>query len=1171
MILDFRFWIFDSQAAPQQPPGSAGVSPERIGKRTATQRTGLLRLLLAACAALLVAGSARAAITITRTSSPIFYSDIGHSLDAMYVSYQITNGDAVAYPSVYATISNFTGGVVSLAGGDSGAHALGSLAPGQTKTAFFFLKATAGTATAQTHTITVLNGPAGIGSALATQNFSFTSVDDTTIKALANKVTTIVTGPNPPTVGGIVTVTVTGQTGTIGAAEILSFTPAAFSTWRADAFALVSTNVTLSGGNSGSYNDTLLLPPPASTANTDYVATYTFKTVNTTAAPTQVSPVGYISSGTQVKHTDTGNFGSFAPINPPVNTTVLGSKTANPSALANAGTVTYTLHFTNSGANDATLDRIVDTLPSSPGSPTYVAGTSKFNGAAFADPSINGRVLTWAGTFLIPAGSSRDFVYNVSVPAARGSYVNSAVGFVESTQIDTTLNTSDNAPAQATVTVASADVAVTKTGPASTGANTTFSYTINYVNNGPDAAANVIVKDTLPGAVTFLSASNGGTLSGGVVTWPAIASLANGASGSYTVTVRAPLSGSVVNTASSTADTGDPTPGNNDGSAAGAKVTTTITPLADVATTVSGPATVLPNATFTYTVTATNNGPSPATSVVISDTLPAQVTFLSASNGGTLSGGVVTWPSIASIASGSNVSYTVTVIAPASGTFTNKVSSTSATVDPTASNNDGSAGASQVTTTVGGVNVTGFVYNDANHNIQMDATESGTGLTLYAKLVSSLLPSGPALQAASVDSATGAYAFSNVGLGTYTIVINGDNVLANVTPAVPAGWSGTEFPSQTRSVSVTSIDVPNQNFGLIHALTLSGRVFADNGAGGGTANDGALNGGEGGIAGVTVKLTDTTGATVYDTATTDGAGNYSLLVPNTLANGTQLKVTETNLASYVSTGASTGNTGGSYARASDTITFAFASGTTYTGVNFGDVAAFTFAPDNAQAGLPGSAIVYAHTFTANSAGQVTFSIARTSSPALSGWSSALYLDVNGNSQLDSGDTAINGPIALAAGQTIQILVKEFIPVGAPLNAQDKLTVTASFSYTNASPALTSSAARTDITTVGNPTSAGLVLLKSVDKTTARPGDTIAYTINYSNNSSDNLTNVIIYDNMPAFTTFASASNGALPSGLTGVTLTAPAVGATGPIRWTFAGSLAPGASGTVTFHVTLDQ
>ncbi len=897
-------------------------------------------------------------------------------------------------------------------------------------------------------------------------------------------------------------------------------------------------------------------------------ATFTFQAVG--ASPTSLSPLVSARSGQYKYNSD------FSV--PPVNVTIPAAvnrvslaKSVSATTLSAGATVTYTITASNTGTAATTLDDLVDTLPAGV---TY-AGNVKLNGVASTlTPVVSGSTLTFSdpgGTLVVPGGGTLALAFDATIPNTSGTYTNSVIGHIGTGVIGRT-EALGSAPATAATILALADMSVTKTGPASIGAGVTFSYTINYVNNGPDAAVNVVVKDTLPPEVTFVSASNGGTVSAGLVTWPTIASLANAASGSFTVTVRAPASGSILNSASSTASSGDPTPANNDGSAAGARVTTTISPQADVAATVTGPASVLPGATFNYSVTATNNGLSPAANVVLSDALPAVVVFVSASNGGTLSGSVVTWPTIASLANGASVTYTITVTAPASGTLLEVASSTSTTVDATPANNDGSAAAARVTTTVNsGVNVSGTAYNDANHNIQKDAAESGTGLALFAKLIAAAQPAGPALQAVTVDPATGAFTLPNVPAGNYTIVLNGDSVLANVTRAIPAGWSGTEFPNQTRTVAVTAIPVTNQNFGLINALVLSGRVFADNGATAGIANDGALNGGEGGIAGVIVRLTDATGATLYDTATTDGAGDYALLVPNTLANGTPLKVTETNPAAYISTGASVGNSGGSYDRASDTLTFTLALNATVTGVNFGDVPGITFAPDNAQAGLPGSAIVYAHTFTTGSAGQITFAVARTSSPSVSGWSSALYLDANGNGAVDPGDTQITGPIALTADQTIRILVKEFIPSSAPLNAQDRLTVTANFSYANASPALTATAARTDLTTVGNPTTAGLTLTKSVDKTTARPGEVIAYTITFTNNASDALGNVVISDTTPAFTTFASASNGPLPTGLTGVTVSAPSAGATGAIRWTLIGTLPPGGTGTLTLRITLDQ
>ena len=123
-----------------------------------------------------------------------------------------------------------------------------------------------------------------------------------------------------------------------------------------------------------------------------------------------------------------------------------------------------------------------------------------------------------------------------------------------------------------------ADVQVTKSGPSSVGAGSDFTYTITVTNHGPDAATQVVVRDALPGAVAFVSASNGGAASGGTVTWPAV-SLDDGESVQRTVTVTAPASGTLENVARATAATSDPNAGNNDGSNTAAHVVTTVTPV----------------------------------------------------------------------------------------------------------------------------------------------------------------------------------------------------------------------------------------------------------------------------------------------------------------------------------------------------------------------------------------------------------------------------------------------------------------------------------------------------------------------------------------------------------------------------------------------------------------
>jgi uncharacterized repeat protein (TIGR01451 family) len=144
-----------------------------------------------------------------------------------------------------------------------------------------------------------------------------------------------------------------------------------------------------------------------------------------------------------------------------------------------------------------------------------------------------------------------------------------------------TYTNSDGASfASTTVTVTvtrSADIAVIKTGPASLLAGANFSYTIVVTNLGPSIASNVVVFDDLPTNLVFVSASGGGVFSNNLVVWPPVAALVEQGFTSFTVTVTAPPIGTFVNVARASSDTLDPDPSNNDGSAAGSRVTTDVT------------------------------------------------------------------------------------------------------------------------------------------------------------------------------------------------------------------------------------------------------------------------------------------------------------------------------------------------------------------------------------------------------------------------------------------------------------------------------------------------------------------------------------------------------------------------------------------------------------------
>jgi uncharacterized repeat protein (TIGR01451 family) len=460
--------------------------------------------------------------------------------------------------------------------------------------------------------------------------------------------------------------------------------------------------------------------------------------------------------------------------------------------------------------------------------------------------------------------------------------------------------------------------------------------------------------------------------------------------------------------------------------------------------------------------------------------------------------------------------------------------------------------------------VAGNVYSDANHNAFMDSSETGTGQTLYAKLIQMSYPTR-ALQVATVNTTTGAYNFTNVASDSYSVLIDNNSTNTDVTVTTPTAWIPTEVPTMIRALTVATRDVPLQNFGLFNGSKLTGRVFRDNGAGSGSiANNVVRELNESALPGVPMRATNSAGTTIYDATSTLDDGAYTLWIPASVG-AAAVKVTEANSASFVSTGAAVGNTGGIYDRATDTIAFTNVVGTLYANVNFGDVPANQFDTDGRQSVLPGNVAFYPHRYTAGTAGVITFA---GSAPVTPGWSHTLFLDANCDGAINGADAPLAGGIPVVAAQNVCILARVFASETAAYNAQYPLALNATFAFANS--ALTDALTRNDLTVVGDPGEAGLLLTKSVDRTSALPGEVLIYTITYINHSNGPLTTIKIYDSTPAYTVFNTAACGTLATGLTGCTTTAvPAAGATGNIEWTLAGSLLPGATGTVTFQVTI--
>jgi uncharacterized repeat protein (TIGR01451 family) len=479
------------------------------------------------------------------------------------------------------------------------------------------------------------------------------------------------------------------------------------------------------------------------------------------------------------------------------------------------------------------------------------------------------------------------------------------------------------------------------------------------------------------------------------------------------------------------------------------------------------------------------------------------------------------------------------------------------------------AGSVSVTYTYTPWPLTGSIYNDADHSGFKDAAETGTGLTLYAKLLNETSPGGPALQAVAVNPASGAFLFG-VSRGTYRIVIDDNATLSDVVPLVtPSDWTATQASSGIRSNIVVAADLGGQDFGLIHATTACGRTFRDDGSGSGTANDGVLNGTEGGLGGQVLRLLDA-GNAVLDSVTPGTDGSYCLYIPFTVANGASLRAARTVGSFFLATSASAGNTGGSYSRATDMLTFSNVTSVKYTGLNFGSVPVPAFEGSADQSGTPSSVLWFAHRFTAGSAGQVTFTASYVASPNSPPFTETIYQDSNGNGKIDAGEPLVTGPLSVAAGSVINLLVKVTIPAMAPPGANAQVSLRADMTFSNASPSLSYSLTVLDKLGVMSSVTTGAVqLIKSVDKALAPPGATLVYTIAFTNLGATPVQQLTINDSTPSYTTFLATSAVSLPAALGTMTTTAPSVGVTGTLRWSFAGQLTPGATGSIQFSVML--
>jgi uncharacterized repeat protein (TIGR01451 family) len=371
--------------------------------------------------------------------------------------------------------------------------------------------------------------------------------------------------------------------------------------------------------------------------------------------------------------------------------------------LGNFGVEPNDTNSDNDGGANGLQNYPVISQVSAGGGTTSIAGTLysqtnrtisiEFYTTPACDPTGFGEGNTFLGETSVITDSQGNASFAVALPGAisPGSFVTAIA-----------INNNDTSEFSRCVTTGTADLSVSSSAapePILAGADLVYSFVVT--NNGPSPAVNVQLTHEVPTNTVFQSvnAPPGWTNvappqgSPGTV-MSSVASLASGASATIQVTVRVSATAQpasvITGSASVTSATGDPNAVNNS-----ATTTSNVLAQADLSLTIiDAPDPVSAGQNITYTITITNNGPSVAPSVVLTDNLPASLTYFQcfATAGGSCGGSgnnrTVNFSSIAPNSSATATIVARTTCSVANGTpVTNSASVTANSIDPDSENN----------------------------------------------------------------------------------------------------------------------------------------------------------------------------------------------------------------------------------------------------------------------------------------------------------------------------------------------------------------------------------------------------------------------------------------------------------------------------------------------------
>ncbi|MFD2564890.1 T9SS type B sorting domain-containing protein, partial [Aquimarina rubra] len=778
------------------------------------------------------------------------------------------------------------------------------------------------------------------------------------------------------------------------------------------------------------------------------------------------------------------------------------------------GTVNYTITVTNNGPATATNVSLTDALPTGV---TFVSATpaADYNssvGIWTIGNILNGGIETLTITATVDAGTSGDTITNTVTGVT-----------LDQTDNDTTADD----PSEDIVVNNEVDLVVAKTvDNATPDEGGTVNYTITVTNNGPAQATTVSITDQLPVDVTYVSDTPsqgsyddttgiwtvGDIDSGNAVTLVLEATVDVGTSGdTITNTVTAVTLDQTDN--DTTAD--DP----SEDIVVNNEVDLVVAKTVDNATPDEG-------GTVNYTITVTNNGPAQATTVSITDQLPVGVTYVSdIPSQGTYDDTTGIW-TVGDIDSGNSVTLVLeaTVDVGTSGdTITNTV--TAVTLDQT--DND---------TTADDPSEDIVVNNEVDLVVAKtvdNATPDEGGMVNYTITVTN---NGPA-QATTVSitdqlpvgvtyvsdtPSQGSYD-DTTGIWTVGDIDNGNAVTLVLEATVNVGTSGDTITNTVTGVTLdqtdndTTADDPSEDIVVNNEVDLVVAKIVDNATPdeGGTVNYTITVTNNGPAQATTVSITDQLPVGVTYVSDTPSQGSYD----DTTGIWTVGDIDSGNTVTLVLEATVDAGTSG------DTIT------NTVTGVTLDQMDNDTTADDasedivvNNDADLviskivsnsnpsEGETITYTITVTNNGVAQATNLIVNDQLP-----SGVTYVDdtpSQGNYVPASGDWNVG---ILDNGDTATIDIQASVDIGT---SGDTIVNSITVTSDQNDPNITNNDLEETIVITNL---ADLVISKTVDNNNPNEGDTINYSIIVRNDGTEQATQLIINDLLPAGITYTSDS------------------------------------------------